>query len=138
MRLAHFLALAALAFAPAAAHAAPADAFGLWVTGDGDGHVEIAPCGESACGRIVGGADTGRPATDTKSPNRALRARPLMGLQILEGFARTSAGLVNGKIYDPDTGATYRSELLPRPDGTLALKGCVGPFCRTEIWRRMR
>ncbi|MDX2234345.1 MAG: DUF2147 domain-containing protein [Hyphomonadaceae bacterium] len=127
----------ASAMVPMTAAAAPAKAFGVWVTGDGGGRIEIAPCGDSACGRIVGGGDPAGPvATDVKNPDRALRSRPLVGLQILDGFTRSAAGWVNGRIYDPNSGRTYRSELLPRADGTLELKGCVGPFCRSEIWRR--
>ena len=130
---------ACVVMAPAAAVAAPADAFGLWQTADKDGRVQVAPCGESACGSIVAGEPvSGRPSTDVKNPNRALRERSLAGLQILDGFTRSATGWVNGRVYDPNSGNTYRSELLPQPDGTLVLKGCFGPFCRTEVWRRIR
>lgn len=124
---------------PGVALADPADAFGVWQTADKDGRVQVAPCGESACGSIVVGAPVpGRLSTDMKNPNRALRARALAGLQILDGFTRSATGWVNGRVYDPNSGNTYRSELLPQADGTLVLKGCFGPFCRTEIWRRIR
>lgn len=132
------LAAIVLLLAVASAHAAPADAIGLWQTADADGRVRVTACGQSVCGAIEPGAPVaGRPATDVKNPNRALRSRPLAGLVILDGFTRSATGWVNGRIYDPNSGNTYRSELTPQADGTLHLKGCFGPFCRTEVWRRI-
>ncbi len=131
------VAFAALIIA-ATADAAPADAIGLWQTADADGLVRVTVCGASVCGAIEPRAPvSGRPAIDVKNPNRALRSRSLAGLVILDGFTRSATGWVNGRIYDPNSGNTYRSELTPQADGTLHLKGCFGPFCRTEIWRRI-
>lgn len=120
------------------AAAAPTDVFGVWATRDETGHVEIAPCGQSACGTIVWGKEGSGPSTDVKNPDHALRGRNLIGLRILESFTRRETGWMNGRIYDPKTGNTYRSELALRADGKLGVKGCVGPICRTEIWRRVR
>ncbi len=133
--IAAVLVLATLSFA-APAHAAPADAFGRWLTQSGRGHVDIAPCGESACGTIAWG--TGGPSVDAKNPDPALRTRPLIGVRILEGFRKTSNGWVNGRLYDPETGNSYRGEILPQADGTLKVKGCIGPICRAQTWRRVR
>jgi uncharacterized protein (DUF2147 family) len=120
------------------AHASPTDVFGVWLTRDGTGHVEIAPCGESACGTIIWGKEGSGSPTDVKNPNPALRNRQVIGLRILENFTRRDNGWFNGRIYDPKSGNTYRSELAARADGTLGVKGCVGPICRTEVWRRVR
>lgn len=126
-------------FAPASAAAStPAAAFGVWATQDGDGHVEITPCGQSACGAIVGGDRSRGPRLDEKNPDAALRSRPLLGLRILEGYRASATGWVAGRVYDPKSGNTYRSELLPQADGTLRVKGCFGPICRAETWRRVR
>jgi len=137
----HIVPLLALcvALTPIAATAStPAAAFGVWATQDGNGHVEIAPCGASACGAIVWGDRSSGPSTDVKNPDAALRTRPLIGLRILEGYSAGAAGWINGRVYDPKSGNTYRSELLPQTDGTLRVKGCMGPICRTETWRRVR
>lgn len=118
--------------------AGPTDVAGVWLIKDGTGHVEIAPCGQSMCGAIVWGREGSGPSTDVKNPEPSLRSRQLIGLRILENFTRRENGWMNGRIYDPKTGNTYRSELAARADGTLGVKGCVGPICRTEIWRRVR
>jgi uncharacterized protein (DUF2147 family) len=122
----------------ATAYAQPNDALGLWQTADPDGRVRVSVCGQSVCGALEPGAPVaGRPSTDVKNPNRALRSRSLAGLVIMDGFTRSASGWVNGRVYDPNSGNTYRSELLPQANGTLLLKGCFGPFCRSEVWRRV-
>lgn len=117
------------------AHAGPEAAFGRWLTQNGNGHIEVTPCGDSACGTIVWGQ--GGPSTDTKNPDHALRSRPLLGARIMEGYHRAAAGWVDGRVYDPERGQTFRSELLPQPDGTLKVKGCFGFYCETQTWRRV-
>lgn len=121
--------------------AVPADAAppvaGRWLTDGGKALVEIAPCGNALCGRIARVlVSTSGAATDRNNPDPKLRGRPLTGLTILSGF--TDAGAVwKGRIYDPESGRSYRSELEKR-DGTLRVKGCLGPFCRTQVWRPAR
>ena len=66
--------------------------------------------------------------------DKALRSRPIAGLTILSGFA-AAGDHWSGRIYDPRSGRTYRSELR-RESGTLKVKGCFGPFCRTQVWTR--
>lgn len=130
-------ALAAL-FAASPAFAA-ASVAGRWFTADGQAIVEIGPCGAKHCGRIVRilAAEPKGPSRDEYNPNPALRGRPILGLTVLTGF--TDAGAQwNGQIYDPNKGKTYRSVLTRKPDGNLAMKGCIGPFCRTQVWKPVR
>lgn len=119
-----------------AAQAAPAPVTGRWLTEERDAMVEVAPCGAQLCGRIVRilrpSAD--RPAVDRNNPDPALRDRPIQGLTILSGFT-ADRDRFKGRIYDPRSGKTYRSELA-REGGTLKVKGCFGPFCRTQTWTR--
>lgn len=127
-----FAALAAWSLLSGPAAAGPADeVLGLWLTQSGNGVVEIARCGESLCGRIVGGRGE---RFDVRNRDRALRTRELMGLVILSGFRETSEGWSGGRIYNPEDGGAYRSELAPGRGGTLRVTGCVGPICRTQVW----
>ena len=71
----------------------------------------------------------GGPAVDSKNPDPALRTRPIQGIVILSEF-KDSGGEWEGKIYDPRAGKTYRSTMSKQPDGTLKVKGYVGPFSR--------
>lgn len=128
-----------VALTPIPAAAAPTDVFGVWLTKDGTGHVEIAPCGQSACGTVIWGEPGSGSPTDDKNPNPALRSRQIIGLRILDNFTRSRTGWVNGRIYDPKSGNTYRSEIAVQPNGALNVKGCIAPLlCRTDVWRRVR
>jgi len=128
---------AALLAVPALA--APQPVTGRWLTVQGKAIVEIAPCGAQLCGRIarVLKPRPGGPAVDSNNPDQRLRTRPIEGIQILTGFT-ADGDRWKGRIYDPESGRTYRSELT-RTGGTLKVKGClVGPLCRTQEWTQAR
>ena len=122
-----------------AAYAAPQPVTGRWLTPEGKAIVEIAPCGQALCGRIakVLKPRPGGPAVDVKNPDPAQRTRPIEGIRILTGL--TADGDVwKGRVYDPESGRTYRAELT-RTGSTLKLKGCLfGPLCRTQAWTQAR
>ncbi|MFS0773614.1 DUF2147 domain-containing protein [Sphingomonas sp. 1P08PE] len=128
----------ALAMAASAAVAAPAPIGGRWLTAEGKAIVEIAPCGRELCGRIakVLKPRPGGPAVDINNPDKALRNRPIEGIAILSGFTPADDRW-KGRIYDPESGRTYRSELRVE-GGQLKVKGCFGPFCRSQDWTRAR
>lgn len=116
--------------------AAPAPIVGQWVTSDRAALVQVGPCGAALCGRIVRvlKVDPTKPTTDTNNPDPALRRRPIVGMAFLTGFVSDGAAW-NGRIYDPRNGRTYRS-VVTREGATLKVKGCFGPFCRTQVWTR--
>lgn len=112
---------------------------GTWLTEDRDAHVEVAPCGKSLCGRVVKflvAPPDGIDQCDTENPDPKLRKRRLLGLAVLTGFAR-DGDRWRGRIYDPKSGKSYRS-VLERQGNTLTVKGCIGPFCQAQQWRRVR
>ena len=130
-------ALAAMAMASAAV-AAPAPIAGRWITEEGKALVEIGSCGAQTCGRIVRvlKVDPTKPTTDVLNPDQRLRSRPFAGLVFLTAFT-PAVDRWRGRIYDPESGRSYRSELI-RTGGTLKVKGCIGPFCRTQNWTAAR
>ena len=112
---------------------------GRWATVEGKAIVQIGPCGKALCGRIekIVKPTPGRPKTDIKNPDPALRGKPLAGLALLTGFA--DAGDVwKGSIYDPESGKTYNSKVSRNSDGTLKVQGCILMFCRTQTWTPLR
>lgn len=131
--------LIATALLSSAAHgAAPID--GRWVTQSKDAIVEISPCGKSACGKIVKFLVTPPQGIDQKdihNPNKALRSRPILGMNILSGF-KADGNEWRGRIYDPKSGKTYRSIVYKGKSGNLVVKGCVGPFCQAQAWKAAR
>jgi uncharacterized protein (DUF2147 family) len=133
-----------LGVAAPAAGAQADPVLGDWMT-PGDGvKVRIAACPANPnllCGAMVWlkhGLDAaGKPALDHANPDPALRARPLVGLPFITGFAREAQGRWSGgRIYDPDSGKTYRSKMRINDDGTLKLEGCVLILCQAQTWKR--
>jgi len=66
-----------------------------------------------------------------------LRQRKLLGMPVLTGFSE-DAELWRGQIYDPKSGKTYRSVIRRKDANRLEVRGCVGPFCQTQVWTRAR
>ena len=111
---------------------------GRWVTGEKDAVVAIAKCGKTLCGRIerflvmpVGGADQ----RDVNNADPDKRSRKLVGTAILYGLTE-DAGVWRGQVYDPKSGRTYTSEVRRKDGGTLEVKGCFGPLCQTQVWKK--
>lgn len=133
------LALAALSLlASPLAAAEPID--GRWITAEKDAVIQIGDCGRSICGRIAQflvpppkGADQ----RDVNNKDSSKRGRKLLGMPILTGFA-ADGDTWRGEIYDPKTGKTYRSILRRKGANQLEVKGCLGPFCQTQVWTRAR
>lgn len=112
---------------------------GRWVTAEKDAVVAIGACGKTLCGRLerflvlpAGGKDQ----RDVNNADPAKRSRKLLGTAILSGLT-ADAGVWRGQVYDPKTGKTYTSEVRRKPDGTLEVKGCVGPFCQAQVWKKV-
>lgn len=128
-------ALAVLAAVPASAAAPVA---GTWRTADKDALVRVGDCGDSVCGRVARflvSPPQGADQRDVNNPDPRLRNRKLLGLPVLNGFRR-DGDLWRGEIYDPKTGKSYRSVMRRLDADRLEVKGCIGPFCKTQVWRR--
>ncbi len=113
---------------------------GQWVTQDKDAIVTITKCGRTLCGRISKYLVTppnGVNQRDTKNPNKKLRNRKLMGIAVLTGF-KPDGKIWRGRIYDPKTGKSYRSEVSLQSPSKLKVKGCIAFFCRGQNWTRAR
>jgi|SRR6185369_3908536 len=134
MNMAHVISAIALAGGLASTQSAN----GFWITADRTALVRIAPCGPKLCGTISRVLKQGSevPNADVNNPQPNLRSRPLVGLQVLSGFASRGLGWAGGRAYDPKSGRSYKAELTPNSDGTLTVTGCVLFICRSQTWRR--
>lgn len=139
------LAVASVGAMPQRANAqSGSDIAGRWATQGFGSIVEFRPCAspeETMCGRILwlwAPTDSaGRPRTDSHNPDRALRSRTLIGVEIVSGLRQTAPGVwSDGALYNPDDGRTYAGSISLK-EGSLELKGCaMGVFCQTQTWRR--
>jgi uncharacterized protein (DUF2147 family) len=115
----------------------PDDLLGQWYTDGQESKLEFFKCGEKVCVRIAWLKEpnytdkkegpVGTPKVDQHNPDPAKRSRPLLGLQIMEGF--TSVGdnrWEGGKIYNPETGKIYHGKLQLLSPTRLKLRGYIG------------
>ena len=136
------LTLAMLAMPLAAAFAQ--DVIGKWKLEDGTAIVEVYQQGDVYNGKIVWlqnptEAD-GSPAVDSENPDKALRSRKLIGLNMLSNLNKNGGEYTGGSIYDPGNGKTYNCSMKVDGDvlhvrGSLDKKGLIG---RTMDWFRVK
>lgn len=113
---------------------------GRWVTAEKDGVILIAPCGKAVCGtleKFLVAPPQGVDQRDINNPDPKLRQRRLLGLPILSGFT-ADRDTWRGRIYDPKSGKSYRSIIRRKGANLLEVKGCIGPFCQTQVWRAVK
>ncbi len=129
----------AILFAAASSYGAGgcSEVVGLWKTAGSSSKVEIFPCGDRLCGKVVwmknpnfvdpNDGPVGTPKFDRKNPDPTLRSRPIIGLQVIEGLIAAGNGRwEHGKCYDPESGNTYKCKMhLASPD-RLEMRGYVG------------
>jgi sterol desaturase/sphingolipid hydroxylase (fatty acid hydroxylase superfamily)/uncharacterized protein (DUF2147 family) len=117
---------ALLLVAQPARAAAPADVAGDWATPGLGAVVRLEPCADALrlCGRLVWAWD----------PARVQRGA--IGAAMLRDFRWNGDAFSGGALLNPEDGRTYSGSI--RPDGdVLRLRGCAGPFCQTQVWRRL-
>ncbi len=139
MRRLLLLAFAASCAAAPALAAAPVT--GLWRMEDNNIRVRIVPCGSALCGRLAA-ADKLKQnpqLKDKMNKDPALRNRPVRNLLVMWGFTGGPQKWTGGRIYNPDDGKTYKSEMTMADANTLQVKGCVvKPLCKSETLTRLR
>ena len=132
------LALAALVTAAPLLAAQPIE--GRWMTAEKDAIITIDDCGSSLCGKITRflvAPPQGADQRDVNNTNASLRNSKLLGMPVLTGFSKDD-DVWRGQIYDPKSGKTYRSIVRRKSADRLEVKGCLGPFCQTQVWTKAR
>ena len=114
--------------------------FGYWLTSGSI--VKIETCNNSICGEIATvfteeGEDP-ESILDENNKDKSKRERPIVGINILSDFSIEKSDqkiFKGGKIYDPRSGNTYKSNLYLNEDGTLKVEGCLAFICDGEEWQ---
>jgi len=114
--------------------------FGYWLTSGSI--VKIETCNNSICGEIATvfteeGVDP-ESILDENNKDKSKRERPIVGINILSDFSIEKSDqkiFKGGKIYDPRSGNTYKSNLYLNEDGTLKVEGCLAFICDGEEWQ---
>ena len=117
---------------------------GTWLTGEGNGMVEIYKNGDKYQGKIVWLKEpldpkTGKPKTDINHPDKSVHDRPVLGLVNLWGFVFAGQDKwEKGHIYDPKNGKEYKCVITLKDKDTLDVRGYIGITLigRTDTWKR--
>lgn len=111
------------------------DVFGTFATEEGTSHIEISDCGDGTpCGTIVWIDPSSLPDGETPENVIGDNGENVLGQQILEGFSQKKKDWRGGTVYDPENDKNYSARIKRLDSGELQLKGCVGPFCQTQVW----
>lgn len=117
---------------PALAGDTPQSVLGTWASEtsvieisekDGRLHAEIVAIRDPVYREDEAGA-AGTPRLDDKNPDAALRGRPIVGIDLLSEY-QLDDGRWRGRIYDPESGKTYSSQMQVK-DGRLQMRGYIG------------
>jgi uncharacterized protein (DUF2147 family) len=114
---------------------------GMWLTQAKDGVIEFYLSASGMLqGRIVA-RSSAIARLDENNPVAALRTRSIDGAVILQGFRYAGDGKwMDGSVYDPLSGRTYRCNMELKNADTLSVHGYVGlpVFGRSELWTRKK
>lgn len=121
------------------------DVVGLWLSEEKDGKVEIFEKADgtfAGCTRwIIFNGEENPPVKDEMNPEVTKRDRPIVGMEIMYGFEFKKDSWINGRIYDPRTGNTYRAKMKLKENdkNTLLFRGHLGvPMMgKTTTWTRI-
>ena len=126
------LTIAALSKAAAAEYH---DIYGTFVTDEGSAKIQIEDCGdETPCGYFVWLNPDIQPKVDVTNKFSGKEGKPLLGSLMLKGFSKKKNDWRGGKVFDSNNDKIYRARLKRLPDGSLQVKGCIGPICQTQVW----
>ena len=117
---------------------------GKWINSTGEAHIDVYKKSNKYFGKIVWlkapKDDKGKTKTDVKNPDESLRARPILGLEMLKDFVYEDGKWTDGKIYDPKSGKTYSCNMNIKENGELNMRGYIGISIlgRSETWKRVK
>ena len=114
--------------------------FGYWLTSGSI--VEIENCNNQVCGKIVTvfveeGVDP-ESILDENNKDKSLRKRTIVGIDLLSEFEiknKDQKTFKGGRIYDPRSGNSYKSNLYLNDNGILKVEGCLAFMCDGEEWQ---
>ena len=112
---------------------------GEWWTENNEGRIRITRDKEgyyrgttSCCAR------DGKPTLDVNNPKPELRNRSTLGIVIIWKLKYEDGEYVDGYVYNPRDGKTYRMEMKVIDSDTLKIRGYMGISLlgQTQVWKR--
>ncbi|MFT6827670.1 MAG: hypothetical protein ACI9Z3_000727 [Roseivirga sp.] len=116
---------------------------GTWLTDENKAKIEVYKQKGLYHGRIIWLKEPlnekGKPKLDKENNDKSMRQRPVIGMNLIQGFEFKGDKWEGGEIYDPENGKTY-SCVIKMKGNKLEVRGYVGMtmFGRTVIWTRAK
>jgi uncharacterized protein (DUF2147 family) len=117
---------------------------GFWMDSNGEVVLEVDPCGDDMCAKVVWlrlpyGPDR-KPLKDFRNPDAALQNREVCGLRVIDGFKKQPDGTWGGgNVYVPDLGMSFSGYAQILNPKQIEVRGYVllPMFGSTEVWSRI-
>lgn len=113
------------------------DLIGIWLTSDKSGEIKIFKEKNTFFGKAL---PKGKIRKDVNNPDPEKRNVILTEVLILKNFIYGGTNKwIDGEVYDPDNGKTYKCTITMKNKKTIEVRGYVGIslFGRTEKWTRI-
>ena len=141
--LAAAIAIVAAPVFAAAAEPDPSGMLGYWIAESKKIAVEIYPCDDELCGKIVWLSKpygkNGQFKRDKRNPDPTLRDRGYCGIEVITGLKpKRDDYWRNGRFYYPRKGKTFDVDLKLKDGGRLELRAYLGIrlLGMSETWSR--
>ena len=115
----------------------PPDAIvGEWWTEGKEGRIRFVRSADGTYSGILAGGND--PGTDVNNKDPALRNRPLLGSVLMWHLRPEDGEYVDGYVYNPRNGETYRMKAEVTGKTTLKIRGYLGIslFGQSQTWTR--
>lgn len=126
----------------ASAFAGAEDILGVWWSPEKKTKIEITQKDKEFFGKIIAVRPESKEKTDSKNPDSNKRSQKILGLELLKGFEYNGDRWVDGTIYDPENGKTYKCIMWfgPKDTDLLYIRGYIGfaLLGRTAEFKRVK
>ena len=116
------------------------DVVGKWMNNNNDEIIEISRSNNEYVGKIIWlkepNDENGNPRKDINNPDKKLRNRNVLGLQIISGLIFEDNKWQKGTLYSPDRGGTINCEFTLLSMNEISIKVSKGFFRSTKKWKR--
>jgi uncharacterized protein (DUF2147 family) len=109
---------------------------GEWWTEGKEGLIRFVRSSDGTYSGILAGGND--PGTDANNKDPALRKRPLLGIVLMWHLRPDSGEYVDGYVYNPRNGETYRMKAEVTGKTTLKIRGYLGISLlgQSQTWTR--
>lgn len=125
---------------PSADKLGPEALVGEWWTEKKDGKVKFQKLKDGTYWGVLSWSAESPPRKDSKNPDPKLRDRLLVGIVLIWNLRYEDGEFVDGKVYNPNDGNTYRMKVKVVDPSTLTIRGyaALPVFGSSQTWTKVK